>query len=68
MAFTIISGTKEELQVNRCSGSYSHEKKAELVSQFGKDLVVIDDSDEDWPIHIGDARKTSALYRHWLRW
>ena len=68
MSFTVISGTKENLQVKRCSGSYSPKKRAELVSQFGKDLVIIDESDEDWPIHIGDARKTSALYRRWLRW
>lgn len=67
MAFTVIYGTKENLQVKRCSGNYSPEKKAELVAQFGKDLVVIDDWDEDWPVHIGDARKTSALYRRWLR-
>ena len=66
MAFVVISGTKENLKVREIPGNYSPVRKAELISQFGKDLVIIDDNDKDWPVHIGDARKTSALYRKYV--
>lgn len=32
-----------------------------------KDVVIISHDDETFPIHLGDARKTSAIYRAYIK-
>lgn len=66
MGITIVWGSVENLHVTRVPGIYCNGMKRHLVLRFGENIVVIDDNDRNFPVHIGDARKTSALYRKYV--
>lgn len=63
----IISGTKGSFQVNTYNGNYTPKQKQQLKEKYGENIVIIDKKFSEWPIHIGDARKTSALYRKYIK-
>ena len=66
MSLKVVWGSVENLKVSEIAGFYSSGLKRDLQLKFGYDIVVIDDNDPNFPIHIGDARKTSALYRRYV--
>ena len=66
MGFKVLWGSVENLKVSTLPGSYCNGMKRHLVLRFGENIVVIDDNDRNFPVHIGDARKTSALYRKYV--
>ena len=69
MEFTAVYNTESMKGVEYSFKADSVEQaKAFCRYKFSaKDIVIISHDDETFPIHLGDARKTSAIYRAYIK-
>ena len=69
MEFTAVYNTKAMKCIEYSFKADSIEQaKAFCRYKFSvKDIVIINHDDETFPIHLGDARKTSAIYRAYIK-